>query len=59
MANDWAKYSILVNAIWRGWVKTKLTESHQKDEERHTEIMSRIPLGRWAEPEDLVGAANF
>jgi len=59
MANDWAKYSILVNAIGPGWVKTKLTESHQKDEERYTEIMSRIPLGRWAEPEDLVGAANF
>lgn len=59
MANDWAKYNILVNAIGPGWVKTKLTESHQKDEERYAEILSRIPLGRWAEPGDLVGAAIF
>jgi 2-deoxy-D-gluconate 3-dehydrogenase len=59
MANDWAKYNILVNAIGPGWVKTELTEPLQQDIERYTEITSRIPLGRWADPEDLVGAAIF
>ena len=59
MANDWAKYNILVNAIGPGWVKTELTEPLQKDKERFTEITNRIPLGRWAEPEDLVGTAIF
>lgn len=59
MANDWAKYNILVNAIGPGWVKTELTEPLQQDEERYTEITNRIPLGRWADPEDLVGAAIF
>jgi 2-deoxy-D-gluconate 3-dehydrogenase len=59
MANDWAKYNILVNAIGPGWVKTELTEALQQDKERYSEILGRIPLGRWADPEDLVGAAVF
>ena len=59
MANDWAKYNILVNAIGPGWVKTELTEALRDNQERFREISSRIPLGRWAEPEDLVGAAVF
>jgi len=59
MANDWAKHNILVNAIGPGWVKTELTEALQQDKERYSQILGRIPLGRWADPEDLVGAAVF
>ena len=59
MANDWAKYNILVNAIGPGWVKTELTEPLRRDKERFAEITGRIPLGRWADPEDLAGAAVF
>lgn len=59
MANDWAKYNILVNAIGPGWVKTELTEPLRQDKERYSEILGRIPLGRWAEPEDLMGTAVF
>ena len=59
MANDWAKYNILVNAIGPGWVRTELTEQLQEDKERYAEILSRIPLGRWADPEDLAGIAIF
>jgi 2-dehydro-3-deoxy-D-gluconate 5-dehydrogenase len=59
MANDWAKYGILVNAIGPGWVKTELTEALLQDKERYAEILGRIPLGRWADPEDMVGIAIF
>jgi len=59
MANDWAKYNILVNAIGPGWVKTELTEALQQDKERYAELLSRIALGRWADPDDLGGAAVF
>jgi 2-deoxy-D-gluconate 3-dehydrogenase len=59
MANDWAKYNILVNALGPGWVKTELTKPLQQDRERYAEITNRIPLGRWADPEDLMGAAVF
>ena len=59
MCNDWAKYNILVNAIGPGWVKTELTEALQQNPERYQEITGRIPLGRWADPEDLAGVAVF
>jgi 2-deoxy-D-gluconate 3-dehydrogenase len=59
MANDWAQYNILVNAIGPGWVKTELTEALQKDKERNAEITGRIPLGRWADPDDFGGIAVF
>ena len=59
MANDWAKYNILVNAIGPGWVNTELTEPLRQNKERFAEITGRIPLGRWADPEDLAGAAVF
>jgi len=59
MANDWAKYNILVNGIGPGWVKTELTEPLHQDKQRNIEITSRIPLGRWADPENLAGTAVF
>jgi len=40
-------------------VKTEFTEPLRKDMGRYTELTSRIPLGRWADPEDMVGAAIF
>ena len=59
MCNDWGKYGINVNAIGPGWVKTELTQALQDNPERFNEISARIPLLRWAEPEDLAGAAVF
>ncbi len=59
MANDWARYNILVNAIGPGWVKTELTQALRNDPERFKAISDRIPLGRWAEPEDIAGVAVF
>jgi 2-deoxy-D-gluconate 3-dehydrogenase len=59
MANDWAKYNILVNAFGPGWVRTEITGPLREDKAREAGILGRIPLGRWAEPEDLVGTAIF
>ena len=59
MANDWAQYNILVNAIGPGYVRTEMAEPLYQDKEFNAEITSRIPLGRWADPEDLAGAAVF
>ena len=59
MANDWAQYNIQVNAIGPGWVKTELTQALREDNQRNTEISGRIPMGRWADPLDLAGAAVF
>ena len=59
MCNDFGQYGINVNAIGPGWVKTELTQALQKNEERYNEITARIPLGRWADPQDLAGIAVF
>src|SRR4030043_1336132 len=34
MANDWAKYNILVNAVRPGWGKTELTGALRQDKDR-------------------------
>jgi len=59
MCNDFGRYGINVNVIGPGWVKTELTQALQKDPQRYNEIIARIPLGRWADPEDLAGTAVF
>lgn len=59
MCNDLAKYGIRVNAIGPGWVKTEMTRALQANTERFQAISGRIPLGRWAYPEDLAGLAVF
>ena len=59
MCNDLGKHGIRVNAIGPGWVKTDMTRALRENEERYEAISNRIPLGRWAEPEDLAGLAVF
>ena len=59
MANDWARYGIRVNAIAPGYFITDVTEALQKNKERYNEIVSRIPLGRWGNPDELGGIALY
>ena len=58
-ANEWAGRNITVNAIAPGYVRTEVTAPLQKDKVRNRQILERIPQGRWAEPEDMVGAVIF
>jgi len=57
LAIFWAKDNIQVNAILPGWIHTDLTASASS--ERYNFIKSRIPHGRWGEPDELAGAAVF
>lgn len=59
LAVDWARYKINVNAIGPGYFHTDLTAPLLKDPVRSSQIMSRIPMGRWGKPEELQGAAVF
>ncbi|MFP3675193.1 SDR family oxidoreductase, partial [Bacillus sp. SIMBA_031] len=42
-----------------GYVETNNTEALRADPERSAELLKRIPAGRWAKPDDMVGAAIF
>jgi len=59
LAIEWAKYKIRVNAIAPCIFWTPLTEPILSDEEMYKVFMQRIPIGRPAEPEDLVGAIIY
>lgn len=59
LANEWAKHGINVNAIAPGYFATNNTAALQADEKRNSEILGRIPAGRWGKPSDLGGAAVF
>ena len=59
LANEWAGRGVTVNAIAPGYFRTDNTQALQDDADRAASILSRIPAGRWGEPEDLGGAAVF
>lgn len=59
LAVEWAKYNINVNAIGPGYFRTDLTRPLQDDKERSAWILSRIPMGRWGNPDDLKGIVVF
>ncbi len=59
LACEWAAKGINVNAIAPGYFVTNNTEALRNDPKRSSEILGRIPAGRWGEPGDLGGAAVF
>jgi NAD(P)-dependent dehydrogenase (short-subunit alcohol dehydrogenase family) len=59
MAVEWAKYNINVNCIGPGPTRTPLTKDVFANDERYQQITSKIPMGRLAEPEDLIGGVIF
>ncbi|MEL7105088.1 MAG: 2-dehydro-3-deoxy-D-gluconate 5-dehydrogenase KduD [Pseudomonadota bacterium] len=59
LSNEWSAHGITVNAVAPGYVVSNNTEALRADPDRNTAILDRIPLGRWAEPEDIAGAVTF
>ena len=59
LANEWAGKGVQVNAIAPGYIATDNTQALQDDPERCTAILSRIPAGRWGNPEDFKGPVVF
>jgi NAD(P)-dependent dehydrogenase (short-subunit alcohol dehydrogenase family) len=59
MAQQWAIYNIRVNAIAPSLTKTKFSEPLWSNQDILNVAMSRTPLGRPAEPEEMVAAVIF
>ncbi len=59
MAVEWAPFNINVNAVGPGLTKTPFSQPIWSNPEVEKTITSRIPKGRLAEPEDIVGAVLF
>ncbi len=60
LAVEWAQHGVRVNAISPGHVETPLVRRQWEIEpELKSRFLSRTPLGRLAEPSDMVGAVLF
>jgi 2-deoxy-D-gluconate 3-dehydrogenase len=59
LANEWASKNIQVNGIAPGYIATDNTAALREDQERSTQILARIPAGRWGEPDDFKGPIVF
>jgi 2-deoxy-D-gluconate 3-dehydrogenase len=59
IGNEWISKGINVNALAPGWIATNLTRAVTQDPARTTEIMSRLPAGRWGDPSDFKGPVIF
>jgi len=65
LAREWAMYYINVNAVAPGFVETRLTAERTGDApygvppQVRDGIISRIPIGRPGQPEDIAAAISF
>lgn len=55
----YAADGIRVNGVAPGWVVTELSRGARENPERNAQIMSRIPMGRWAETSEIADPILF
>ncbi|MBN1294994.1 MAG: SDR family oxidoreductase [Candidatus Latescibacteria bacterium] len=59
LCNEWSPHGINVNAIAPGYILTDITRPIHDDPNRNRSILERLPVGRWGDPDDLVGPFLF
>lgn len=58
LAIEWAP-DIRVNALAPGYVKTEFTKGVRENESIHEDLLAEIPQDRFADPEEIAGAAVY
>jgi 2-deoxy-D-gluconate 3-dehydrogenase len=59
LANEWAAHGVNVNAVAPGYVETDNTAALRADPARTEALMARVPVARWARPEEIAGPVAF
>ncbi|KAA1427806.1 SDR family NAD(P)-dependent oxidoreductase [Nocardioides antri] len=59
LALEWARKGVQVNALCPGFVDTEMLARAVGDEASASYLRRMTPLGRWAQPEEMVGPAVF
>ena len=58
-AKDWSKFGIRVNNIGPGYIKTEMTSKRFANKKTRLERQNQTLVGRWGEPDDLIGPCIF
>ncbi|MCE4941870.1 SDR family oxidoreductase [Streptomyces albulus] len=59
LAVGWARDGVRVNALCPGWTRTDMTTFASSQAPLSDWLMAHVPLGRWAEPDEIAHAALF
>ena len=59
LAAEWAQHNILVNAIGPSYVETEFTAGLRENQRIYDDLKNKNLLKRFAQPEEIVGAAIF
>jgi NAD(P)-dependent dehydrogenase (short-subunit alcohol dehydrogenase family) len=60
LAAEWGGFGVRCNAVCPGWVKTEMDVADQTSGNyRDDDIVNRVPMGRFASPEDIAQAILF
>ncbi len=54
-----ARYGVRANAILPGWIATDMTEASQASQKFNDNVIGRVPIRRWGQPEDFGGVAVY
>ncbi|PRY23791.1 gluconate 5-dehydrogenase [Aliiruegeria haliotis] len=59
MAAEWGALGIQANAIGPGYMATEMNTPLIEDEDFDAWVKGRTPMGRWGQPDELVGTAIY
>jgi NAD(P)-dependent dehydrogenase (short-subunit alcohol dehydrogenase family) len=59
LALAWAGEGIRVNAVAPGWIETPLTVPLREDATKSDRILSRTPMARWGQADEVAGPVLF
>jgi NAD(P)-dependent dehydrogenase (short-subunit alcohol dehydrogenase family) len=59
LAVEYARYGIRANSILPGWIRSDMTAAAQGWDKFNTQVIGRVPMRRWGDPEDFSGIAVY
>lgn len=59
LAVEYARYGIRANAVLPGWIRSDMTARAQAWDKFNEQVIGRVPMRRWGDPEDFSGLAVY